>query len=141
MNNRQYPGLTEIKVWVMISSRKGDTNPSNQDKGVCVCVCVCVCVSLSNSRFLVIIQVCYSTLFRESRSFFHANFPHSQDYLIVQNNSWSFSHYVYFPISRKKEGKMMSWSFLLRTLFGICTHHFCLYHIDQNLIKQPDLSA
>ena len=28
----------------MISSRKGDTNPSNQDKGVCVCVCVCVCV-------------------------------------------------------------------------------------------------
>ena len=133
-------------LW-LVQGKEIDTNPSNQDKGVCVCVCVfvcvclCVCVSLSNSRFLVIIQVCYSTLFRESRSFFHANFPHSQDYLIVQNDSWIFSHYVYLPISRKKEGKMMSWSFLLRTLFGICTHYFCLYHIDQNLIKQPDLSA
>lgn len=86
----------------MISVRNRDTNPSNQDKSVLFFF------SLSYSRFLEIIQVCYSALFRESTSFFHANFPHSQDYLMAQDDSWSSSLYICLPISREKEGKKMS---------------------------------
>ena len=40
-------------------------------------------------------------------------FSTSQDYLMVQNDSWSSSHYVYLPISRKKGKKMLLFELLL----------------------------
>ena len=68
----------------MISPRNRDTNPSDHDKSFFLFFFF---FHLSYSRFLEIIQVCYSALFRGSRSFFHANFPHSQDYFMVQDDS------------------------------------------------------
>ena len=119
----------------MISARNRDTNPSNQDKGVCLFVFPPVKFkTFGNNSGMLQCSV------QGIKILLSCKFSTSQDYLMVQNDSWSSSHYVYLPISRKK-GKKMSSSFLLRTLFGICTHHFCLYPIDQNLIKQPDLSA